>query len=360
MFAARSGTRRRWWSGVTAFDVVIVPDFSGKARVTFEARTLYFLASWLEYAGAAARWPLHVACIGEPPASVRALAARCNAILSIHEKAPLGVYANKLRGFEIARQTPRILLLDVDILVLSDLSELAAIVPDGAISAGPSHSAIMAPEMWSELYARLGLTPPRERIPDFHQTLDMERAKQLFPSFNSGVIAAPHDSPLLGLWQDHLAVLQAIPDSAQRIGQFREGWTAAKAPRTASITDEPPFATAVHLLRERGHGFVPLPDRYNGRWRHLYRRSPSLDELAVFHMTTSFAYGDSLADKLRPTAWGYQNKLLRRYGRRWLEHSGSRVRDAVNYLLPASLELLRLRPILQTLYTKHIAPVAAG
>jgi len=276
---------------MSAFDVVIVPDFSGTARVTFEARTLYFLASWLEYAGASRRWPLHLACIGEPPSAVRRLAERASAIISVHPRAALGVYANKLRGFEIAPRTPRILLLDVDILVLSDLSELAAIIPDDAISAGPSHSAIMAPEMWSELYARLGLTPPRDRIPDFHHTLDMAVDPSLFPSFNSGVVAAPHGSPLVQLWQDHLAVLQAIPDSAQRIGQFREGLSAQNPPPALSITDEPPFATAIHLLRERGQPFVPLPDRYNGRWRHLYRRSPSLDQLAVFHMTTSFAYG---------------------------------------------------------------------
>jgi hypothetical protein len=343
---------------MTAFDVVIVPDFTGKATVTFAARTLYFLASWLEYSGVVGRWPLHLACIGEPPPAVRRLAHRAGAIISIHDKAALGVYANKLRGFEVAPQTPRILLLDVDILVLSDLSDLAAIVPDEAISAGPSHSAIMGPEMWGELYARLGIAPPSERIPDFHQTLDMATAQELYPSFNSGVIAAPHDSPLLQLWQDHLAVLQNLPNSAERIGQFREGWTAGKPPASMSITDEPALATAVHVLRERGQPFVPLPDRFNGRWRHLYRRSPNLDDLAVFHMTTSFAYGKTLADKLRPTDWGYQKKLLRRYGKRWLEHSGSRVRDAVSYLVPASLELLRLRPILQTLYTRHIGPIA--
>jgi hypothetical protein len=333
----------------SAFDVVIVPDFSGKASVTFEARTLYFLASWMEFAGDAGRFPLHLACIGEPPASVRELARRCGAIISLHDKASaeLGVYANKLRGFEAPLRTGRILLLDVDILVLSDLSELAAIVPDDAISAAPSHSAIMLPEMWTALYARLGLTPPPDKIADFHRTLDMARDRELFPSFNTGVIVAPRDSPLSALWLEHMAVL----------GDFRAPWNPRLKPLNMSVTDEPAFATALHELRRRGQLVVPLPDRFNGRWRHLYRRSPSMADFVVFHMTSSFSHGTSLADKLRPSAWGYQKKMFRRYGKRWLTHSTSHLKEAATYLVPASVELLRLRPILQTLYTKHISPV---
>ena len=49
-------------------DVVTVPDFSGQAARTFEARTLLFLASWMANAGKARSWPLHLACIGQPPA----------------------------------------------------------------------------------------------------------------------------------------------------------------------------------------------------------------------------------------------------------------------------------------------------
>jgi hypothetical protein len=332
-----------------AFDVVIVPDFSGKASVTFEARTLYFLASWIEYSGVAGTLPLHLACIGEPPPSVRELAKRCNAIISLHDKASaqLGVYANKLRGFEVKLETRRILLLDVDILVLSDLSQLVALVPDDAISAAPSHSAIMLPDMWRELYARLGVAPPTDRIADFHRTLDMTTATALYPSFNTGVIVAPKDSPLPRLWLDHMALL----------GELRERWNPILKPLNMAVTDEPAFATAMHVLRGRGVPFTPLPDRFNGRWRHLYRRSPSMRELVVFHMTSSFSQGNDLATKLSPGAWAYQKKLLRRYGVRWLRHSRSHVREAGRYLLPASMELLRLRPILQTLYTKHIRPI---
>ena len=66
------------------FDVVTVPDFSGKNARLFELRALFFLAFWLEYAGSCRDYPLHLACIGPPPESVRRLAARCNAAITIH------------------------------------------------------------------------------------------------------------------------------------------------------------------------------------------------------------------------------------------------------------------------------------
>ena len=141
------------------------------------------------------------------------------------------------------------------------------------------------------------------------------------------------------------------------LGDFRPAWNEKLKPLNMSVTDEPAFATTIHALKQRGLPFTELPDRYNGRWRHLYRRSPSMSDFAVFHMTSSFSHGTTLAEKLSPSAWGYQKKLIRRYGKRWLQHSGSHVREAVTHLVPASMELLRLRPIMQTLYTKHIRPV---
>src|ERR1051325_3921722 len=91
------------------FDVVIVPDFSGKRARAFEARTLLFLASWIEFAGRARGFPLHVACIGEPPASVRWLVDRCGALISVHEPVGDGLRgsANKLRGLEVDARTDR-------------------------------------------------------------------------------------------------------------------------------------------------------------------------------------------------------------------------------------------------------------
>lgn len=341
------------------FDVVIVPDFSGRSAITFEARTLYFLASWLEYADANGKFPLHVACIGEPPATVRALAARCGAQITQHEPAPpaLGVYANKLRGFEIDGHTRRIALLDVDILLLSNLSRLASAVPADAISANPSHGPMILPRMFDELHARLGLPAPTERMPHFHLTLDMSEeeasklteSSDLIPTYNTGVIVAPRDSELVPVWMEHLAVL----------GEYRDRWNRELDAHHMAVTDEPAFATAIHALKLRGAPFVTLPDAFNCRWRHLYRRSPRMRDLVIFHMTSSFAYGTSLEEKLSPAALGYQRKLIERYGKRWLRHSGSHARGAVRHLLPASLEVLRLRPIFKQLYDRHIRPVVS-
>ncbi len=71
--------------GITAFDVVTVPDFAGANAHIFEARALFFLASWMERAGAAKEFPVHLACIGEPPESVRWLAERAGASITVHE-----------------------------------------------------------------------------------------------------------------------------------------------------------------------------------------------------------------------------------------------------------------------------------
>ncbi|MFH1277500.1 MAG: hypothetical protein ABIK65_03865 [Candidatus Eisenbacteria bacterium] len=53
------------------FDVVTVPDFRPGKRPDFETRALFFLASWIDYGGAASGVPLHMVCVGEPPDSVR-------------------------------------------------------------------------------------------------------------------------------------------------------------------------------------------------------------------------------------------------------------------------------------------------
>jgi hypothetical protein len=341
-----------------AFDLVIVPDFSGSAKLLFEVRSLYFLASWLEYSELVGEVPLHLACIGEPPESVRALARKCGGTISLHSPvaSDLPVYANKLRGFEAPFESNRMLLLDVDILALSSVATIADVIPADAISAATSHGASLTSEMWSELYAALGLDTPVERMSDFHLTLDVQRASAgssmsatVFPSWNSGVIMVPRESGLPALWQEHLRI----------VGEFRQQWRGTKRPGNRPITDEPAFATAVHALNARGESFFDLPDQFNGRWRHLYRRSPTMREFVLFHMTGSFTHGRDLEQKLDPHAWGYQKRLLARYGNRWLEHSESRLRDGIRYMAPATLELLHLRSILTTLYRRHIRPVVS-
>lgn len=335
------------------FDVVIVPDFSGRAKLTFEARTLYFLASWLEFAGESRAFPLHLACIGEPTAAVRALAEKCGARISRHEPmgSDLGVFANKLRGFEAPLETERLLLLDVDIFILSDLAPLARQISADAIAGTHSHSAIILPEMWEEFYTTLGLVPPPKSMMDFHLTLKDDVPTDdtaLYPSFSSGALLVPRGSDLPSLWTEHLRALS----------KFRPLWTPRLEPLNMLVGDEPALATALHVLGSRGQKIAIMPDRFHGKWRHLYRRSPKLDEFAVFHMSSSFVKGETLEAKLKPASYMYERKLLRRYGKRWLQHSRSS-RDALRHLLPATLELLKLRPLMQRLYDNHIRQVVS-
>ena len=336
-----------------AFDVVIVPDFSGRARITFEARTLYFLASWIEFAGRSADFPLQIACIGEPPETVRRLARRANARISVHAPMSdkLGVFANKLRGFDAPIETGRLLLLDVDILILGDLSPLANLVPKHAISAAHSHSAIILGDMWEELYARLGIAPPAKTMPDFHIALHdnaiTPEAGALYPSYSSGAVLAPSDSDLYPLWMEHLGVL----------AEYRARWTERLTPLNMLVGDEPALATAMRVLELRGQQIVMMPDPFHGKWRHLYRRSPTLEQFALFHMSSSFAAGETLEEKLDPRSMFYTNKLFRRYTKRWLKHSSSHLTEALRYYLPASLELRKLRPLMHRLHDSYIRGV---
>jgi len=130
--------RRQWCgssaairlTGVTApaFDTVIVPDFRSPQRIgRFEPQTLLFLASWMEHAGEARHWPVHLACIDQPPESVRALAEPCGATISVHEslEQELGRFSNKLRAWDVKLQTDQLLYLDADMLCLGPPIELA-------------------------------------------------------------------------------------------------------------------------------------------------------------------------------------------------------------------------------------------
>lgn len=328
------------------FDVVVVPDFAGPARLTFEARTLYFLASWLAHVPDRTRFPLHLACIGPPPWRVAELAARAGAIVSVHEPAPArhGVYANKLRGFEAPRRTERMLLLDADIVIFGDLAPLATAIPADAIAAAPSHGRIILPEMWEELYARLELTLPARTMANFHATLADDGPGSLYPSVNSGVVHVPRGSPLRDVWLAHLEVL----------GERRPAWTPLLKPLDLLVGDEPALATALSVLRARGARFASLPNEYNVRWRHLYRRSPTLAQTVLFHMMGGFAEGDTLRAKLVPDSLVYERKMAKRYLRRWLRDSEHRGAELARDVAPALWELRALRARLRGLYDVYL------
>ncbi len=258
-------------SGASPFDVVIVPDFSGRAALLFEARTLFFLASWSEHAGAARSFPLHVACIGEPPASVRDAAVRYGAELSVYQPVGIGsVMSNKLRGLEVGARTGQILLVDVDVLVLGDISGLSQLA--GVVAASPIGKPPLRMRHWRRIYEIVGMDVPTERISSmFGDLLDPEREhlrtpeqnerlRKMVPMFHGGVVFAPSNAGLRAAWEATYRAIaeQFVPDD----------------PRWAWIGrgDEAALATAVEKLKRRGVPFALLPDVYHTQWPHVWGR----------------------------------------------------------------------------------------
>lgn len=268
-----------------AIDVVSVPDFAGKAAPKFVIRSLYFLASWIEFAGAARRFPLHLACIGTPPDSVLWLAEQAGARVSTHDPGDAdggaGVFANKLRGLEVAARTEDVLLLDTDVLILSDLSSFASL--GRCIAAAPSLKPKVAEREWLAIYRALGLAPPDERIACVHAELDLPRLphlqypeqndemRRMIPYFNAGVIFAPWDCNLRQAWEGNVRriadLFRADPDA-----------------RPALVAcDQAGLALSIELLKRDGVPFRRLRPSHHATFYHLYRNRPPLGEVHILH-----------------------------------------------------------------------------
>lgn len=94
-------------------DVAFAAEFDRwETAPAAEARALFFLASWLERGCA---FPLHLACVGEPPSSVRALAAAAGA--------RVWAAANRREALAGPFQTGRVLLVGAETLVLRSTAQ---------------------------------------------------------------------------------------------------------------------------------------------------------------------------------------------------------------------------------------------
>jgi len=252
------------------FDVAIVPDFTRRATV-FEARTLFFLAAWAENAGASRGFPLHIACIGEPPLSVLYEAERCGAAISVHEPVGIGsVMSNKFRAFEANLQTDHLALLDVDILVLDDISGLAQFA--GSVAAQPIGKPPLRMRDWRAVYKIVGLDVPTERISSMlgdllDPALEHLRApeqnrklREMVPMFHGGVVFTPLDVGLRQAWEDAYRAVSEnfLPEDSS--------WNWVRK------NDEVPLAIAVEKLKGRGVAFARLPDMYHAQWPHMWGR----------------------------------------------------------------------------------------
>lgn len=270
-------------------DVVTVPDFSGAAASRFELRTLLFLGAWMRHQGASRAWPLHIACIGDPPASVRRLAAAAGASLTVHAPMPppLPDTSNKLRGFEIAPRARRLLLLDTDVLVLRDLAPLARHVGD-AIGLGPARFHVLSPEMWRAVFACVGLPPPPEARP---------------PYFNSGVLLVRWDLGLETVWAHHL----------HRILAAFDGHPVTGTPKWYRHAEQHALATAVAALRRQGTPLAWLPPACAARPYMLLEGRLSWADLALFHYVKVFKREEETADGLERLLYGSRLPALRRW-----------------------------------------------
>ena len=266
------------------FEIITVPDFTGRARDRFEARAILFLASWLENAGAARGLPLQIACIGEPPDRVRRMADRAGAIVSVHEPLKLAEArtANKLRGLEVTPRTGRYLLVDTDVVFLGDVSGLQAL-PD-CIAAAPGSVARVPIRLWRRLYAELGLDFPDERMPLLHAELDLPAGGEPFehqtretdaspPYYNGGVLFASWRHKLGSRWAECMERGARIVDASEDGAHGVLG------------SDQAGLALAVWSLRSQGGEFRRLPEAVHGRWRHLYRGAPEPAEMRILHTT---------------------------------------------------------------------------
>jgi hypothetical protein len=271
------------------FDVVTVPDFS-EGPAVFEARTLVFLATWLQTGGPAWGCPLHVACINEPPASVRSLAERCGANVTVHQPLKLRPdhhVGNKLRGLEIEPRTDRFLLLDVDIAVLSDISRLAEL--GGCIAAVPDDAPNVSIADWRTIHEAFDLPlPPPIRplvceldLPRYPpRTMGFEAGDEqiewMLPYYNGGVVFAPWSCGLRELWAQNISRIA---------GLFAEDGTPR---RWVHHSDQAALAVSIAMLQRDGLPFHRLPDAFNTRWQHLYAGMPADGDITLMYCCWNF------------------------------------------------------------------------
>ncbi|MFM7205675.1 MAG: hypothetical protein ACKO4T_03250 [Planctomycetaceae bacterium] len=298
-------------------DVVIVPDFSGRASLLFEARTLFFLASWQRVYGNRSAGPqaprLQICSIGEPPDSVARLAAAAGAGLECHQPIREAGLINKLRGLEVRHRGGRLLLLDVDTLVLRDLAPVVDLEAD--LAAAVAGKAQVPEAAWREIYAAFGIPLPAERLVSVftrsgldtsaiacrRATLDDE-SRAMLPYYNSGAVLVTAGCPLAETWRGMHERLQAFLATS---ASWRDHHVLAS-------NDQPSFALATVALQMRGFTFGLLPETCNARLPHFSGGLLRFDDVMVFH-ATGFA-----AELLQPgRARSDLPDLVDSYARRW-------------------------------------------
>jgi hypothetical protein len=350
---------------------VIVPDFQGGQPQVQEAQTLLFLASWIEQRARSSdaapehRVALHLACIGEPPVSVRRLADLSGAEISVHE--PIGLHprhhvGNKLRGLEVAGEADTLLLLDADTLVLGGLESLARW--QGKLAAAPDDCPKLSRQQWRRIRAEAGISladqtgsclatdlglpgTPRQLAGCKVPLADSQAGPEYF---NSGVLLVPRGCDLRQRWARHIEGIRAMfPEAGGEV-------------RWIQRSDQAGLAVAVHELRQMHWKFQKLPLGVNARWRNLYAGRPSLEEITILHLTTflhDLAPGPLTRERLWASVRSYlHGKLRRRFARLMLaEACHGRGLGGWRRYCRARRTCRRLEAYLEHLVDEHLRPV---
>jgi hypothetical protein len=344
------------------FDVVLVPDFDGPRAYDFVLRTLFFLASWIENAGASRSLPLHLACIGEPPPSVVRMAEQAGATISVHP--PLLLlekrYSNKIRGLEVeGGRFSQLLLLDVDTIVFSDIAGLASM--GRCVAAAPAFQPQVPERDWSTIFGKLEIARPRARMNSIRGELDLppilrplyarQHAERngMFPYYNSGVLFLPWNSGLRPLWE------RRILDAASLFRPEDDAWYAV------GQGDQVGLALALAAVTGDGLPLRRLPASYHSQWMYLYRGTLPLAETKIYHATRFLVNvvrgeGDVPREIVR-----YRNALLRRFAREFFMETlqkAPRLRLPQNAVAPFR-RTLDLVARLWALHLAHVRPALA-
>ena len=272
----------------TAVVVVVVPDFSGRAAGTFELRSLFFLGSLLENGGAAAAFPIHLACIGEPPESIKRLASTLDCSITVHEPMNLAAtrFDNKLRGLEVKGRTPRVLLLDADMLVLSDLSALGEL--GDCIGVSPALRPHLPDHYWHRIYAALGIAEPDHRIASvLGEMLDParmglrsdrqnQRLRRMHPYYHGGFVYAPWSCDLRELWARYIQEVAGLYDEGD------VEWP------NLGRSDMAGLAVAVVQLARQGTPVVCVNNALDASWPEVYAGMLRWGTVALFHASGIF------------------------------------------------------------------------
>jgi hypothetical protein len=338
---------------VSAVDVVIVPDFAGSQAMVFEARTLLFLGSWLEHQGASRSWPLHVAAIGEAPESVHDLASRCGAILSCHDDLEQSGnrFMNKLRGLEIESRTGRILLVDVDTVVLGDLRPAAEL--GECISAQLAPRNRLRPELWQEIFEATGVEMPRERVRpwilDYADRLPAHQLRNTYteempPYFRSGLVLAPAECSLCRNWKRIQELLQ------ERYAERRDG------AEQLTKGNQYSFSIAIEILRGEGIPYRRLPDPLLVT-EPLYAAGVlSYEETLIYHVGRAFrrASREAAFDPARDLELLVDDSISQFFPETWTQKLWHRLQGHARP--PAAAPLMRVSERLRDLASRYVVP----